>query len=212
MLSLFEKQLDGLIGLVDQGLRTVTQQSTQQDAYAGQEHVEILSERENQQSGALMRVNHVGEVCAQALYLGQAITARSDASRQHLLRAAAEEQKHLGWCEQRLAELGDHTSKLNPAFFAASALIGIVTGMLGDRISLGFVEATEDQVVEHLDRHLAQLPASDERSKEILQAIRSDELHHGESAIEAGGTQYPATIRQFMTVASKVMTTTTKYI
>lgn len=212
MFSLFEKKINELIGLVDNGLRTVSGHHGDGAEFKSTEEDTQLTDDDAKRSEALMRVNHVGEVCAQALYLGQALTARSDEARLRLLSAAEEEKAHLGWCEQRLEELEGSTSALSPVFYIASAGLGIATGLLGDRISLGFVEATEDQVVAHLDRHLADLPQSDSRSREILKAIRGDELSHGESALAAGGVKYPDAIRQFMTLASKVMTETTKRI
>lgn len=212
MFSLFEDKINQFIGLVDNGIRTMNGDYGEVSKFEGVEQLPELKDDERKRSEDLMRVNHVGEICAQALYLGQAITARSEEARQKLLHAADEERAHLNWCEQRLDELEGSTSVLGPLFYAASASLGMVTGLLGDRISLGFVEATEDQVVTHLDRHLAEIPPPDVRSKEILAAIRSDELAHGERALEAGGVKYPDAIRQFMTLASKVMTETTKRI
>ena len=212
MFGLFEDKINQFIGLVDNGIRTMNGDYGEVSEFEGVEQLPELKDDERKRSEDLMRVNHVGEICAQALYLGQALTARSEEARQKLLHAADEERAHLNWCEQRLDELEGSTSVLGPLFYAASASLGLVTGLLGDRISLGFVEATEDQVVAHLDRHLAEIPPPDVRSKEILAAIRSDELAHGERALEAGGVKYPDAIRQFMTLASKVMTETTKRI
>lgn len=212
MFRLFEDKINQFIGLIDNGLRTMSGDYGEASEFEGVEHQPQLTDDERKQSGDLIRVNHVGEICAQALYLGQAFTARSEEARHKLLRAADEERAHLSWCEQRLDELEGSTSVLGPLFYVASASLGLVTGMLGDRISLGFVEATEDQVVAHLDRHLAELPSPDVRSKEILIAIRDDELAHGERALDAGGVKYPDAIRRFMTLASKVMTETTKHV
>ncbi|MCY4656884.1 MAG: 2-polyprenyl-3-methyl-6-methoxy-1,4-benzoquinone monooxygenase [Gammaproteobacteria bacterium] len=212
MANPFEKKVTEIIGLVDQGFKTLSGQHGKQSTFPEQPVAPELTDVEKKQSGSLMRVNHVGEVCAQALYLGQALSARSDETRAKLLKAAEEEREHLGWCEQRLDELGENTSVLSPLFFIASAGLGAVTGFLGDRISLGFVEATEDQVVEHIDRHLEKMPSQDSRSQEMLESIRADERRHGESAIDAGGVPYPDAIRQIMTLASKVMTETTKHI
>ena len=212
MFSLFEDKINQFIGLVDNGIRTMNGDYGEVSEFEGVEKQPDLTDDERKRSEDLMRVNHVGEICAQALYLGQALTARSEEARQKLLHAADEERAHLNWCEQRLDELEGSTSVLGPFFYTASASLGLVTGLLGDRISLGFVEATEDQVVAHLDRHLAEIPPPDVRSKEILAAIRSDELAHGERALEAGGVKYPDAIRQFMTLASKLMTETTKRI
>ena len=212
MFSLFEDKINQVIGLIDNGLRTMSGDYGEAAEFEGVEQQPQLTDDERQRSEDLIRVNHVGEICAQALYLGQALTARSEEARHKLLRAAEEERAHLSWCEQRLDELDGSTSVLGPVFYVASAGLGAVTGMLGDRISLGFVEATEDQVVAHLDRHLAELPLPDVRSREILAAIRGDELAHGERALEVGGMKYPEAIRQFMTLASKVMTETTKHV
>jgi 3-demethoxyubiquinol 3-hydroxylase len=160
-------------------------------------------------AAGLMRVNHTGEICAQALYQGQAFTARDDAVRDSLRRAAAEETDHLVWCEARLAELGSGPSVLNPAFYALSFAMGAVTGLLGDRVSLGFVEATEDQVCRHLERHLDSLPAEDEKSREIVRRMHEDEARHGAEALAHGGSEFPEPVKQAMTLLSRVMTETT---
>lgn len=151
-----------------------------------------------QHSAGLMRVNHAGEVSAQALYRGQALTARNPATRQHLLAAAAEEAAHLRWCEERLKELGAQPSKLQPLWHAGSYAIGAVAGLAGDRWSLGFVHETEQQVAEHLSEHLQQLPAEDARSREILQRMREDETRHGAEAQAAGGVPLPRPLRHLM--------------
>ena len=212
MFSLIESKVNEFIELVDVGLRTLTGQYVNDSKFEGNTKDQKLSPMDAKKVGALMRVNHVGEVCAQGLYLGQSISAKSNEARRKLQRAAEEERKHLGWCAQRLEELDDSTSVLSPFFFASAAGLGVLTGLLGDRISLGFVEATEEQVVAHLDRHLEALPEHDLRSREILSAIRREELDHGERAIEAGGAKYPTTIRELMTLVSKLMTETTKHI
>lgn len=156
-----------------------------------------------------MRVNHCGEVCAQALYEGQAATARDPAVRAVLQEASAEERDHLVWCEQRLTALDAQPSVLNPAFYAASYAMGAVTGLLGDRASLGFVEATEDQVVRHLDRHLDELPDDDAASRAVLEQMRRDEERHGAAAIEAGGAVMGALGKAAMGLVARVMTFTT---
>ena len=212
MLELFESKINEIIGVIDQGLRSTSGHYGRKASFEGESDTGELSKSESKKSASLMRVNHVGEVCAQALYLGQALTAKSDAAKAGLLRAAEEEREHLGWCEQRLDELDGSTSILSPLFFVASAGVGAITGLLGDRISLGFVEATEDQVVEHLDRHIEALPEADHRSREILESIRQDEFKHGEKAIDSGGVRYPAYARQIMTLASRLMTETSKHI
>jgi ubiquinone biosynthesis monooxygenase Coq7 len=156
-----------------------------------------------------MRVNHTGEVCAQALYEGQAMVARDDRTRQALLAAAREENDHLAWCGERLGELGSGPSLLNPIFYAASYAMGAATGLFGDRVSLGFVEATEDQVCRHLESHLEALPEEDSRSRRIVEQMRSDEARHGENALEAGGMTFPPPVKTLMTLVSRVMTETT---
>jgi ubiquinone biosynthesis monooxygenase Coq7 len=168
-----------------------------------------LSESETRHVAGLMRINHTGEVCAQALYQGQALTARLPQVRQAMEQAADEEIDHLAWCEQRIRQLGSHTSVLNPLFYGLSFGIGASSGLISDRISLGFVAATEDQVCKHLDEHLGQLPAGDEKSRAILEQMREDEEQHSTAAIEAGGLRFPAPIKFGMSVVSKVMTKAT---
>jgi ubiquinone biosynthesis monooxygenase Coq7 len=168
-----------------------------------------LSESETRHVAGLMRINHTGEVCAQALYQGQALTARLPQVRQAMEQAADEEIDHLAWCEQRIRQLGSHTSVLNPLFYGLSFGIGASAGLISDRISLGFVAATEDQVCKHLDEHLGQLPAGDEKSRAILEQMREDEEQHSTAAIEAGGLRFPAPIKFGMSVVSKVMTKAT---
>ena len=153
-----------------------------------------------------MRVNHAGEVAAQALYRGQALVARNPELREQLLDAAREERAHLDWCEQRLAELGDRPSRLQPLWFAGSFAMGAVAGALGDRWNLGFVEETERQVVEHLDGHLERLPAQDERSRAVVHAMRADEARHGEAARRAGARALPRIAREAMRRVARLMT------
>ncbi|MND42528.1 2-nonaprenyl-3-methyl-6-methoxy-1,4-benzoquinol hydroxylase [compost metagenome] len=168
-----------------------------------------LSEEDARHVAGLMRVNHTGEVCAQALYQGQALTARLPEVRAAMEHAADEEVDHLAWCEQRIRELGSRPSVLNPIFYGLSFGVGAVAGLISDRVSLGFVAATEDQVCKHLDEHLEQLPAEDARSRAILEQMRTDEEQHATSAIEAGGLRFPAPVKFGMTLLSKVMTKTT---
>ena len=168
-----------------------------------------LTESETRHVAGLMRINHTGEVCAQALYQGQALTARLPHVRQAMERAADEEVDHLAWCEQRIRQLGSHTSVLNPLFYGLSFGIGASAGLISDRISLGFVAATEDQVCKHLDEHLGQLPAGDDKSRAILEQMREDEGQHSTAAIEAGGLRFPAPIKFGMSLMSKVMTKAT---
>jgi ubiquinone biosynthesis monooxygenase Coq7 len=159
-----------------------------------------------------MRVNHSGELAAQALYHGQALIARSETTREMLLAAARSESDHLGWCEVRLRELGARTSLLNPLWYLGSFAIGAATALLGDRASLGFVAETERQVEGHLDGHLGRLPAADTRSRAILQAMRAEEIAHGASATAAGGSALPTPVRALMRHTARVMTGTAYWI
>ena len=171
-----------------------------------------LSETERNRAAGLMRVNHSGEVSAQALYQGQALTAKLEEVRASMERAAMEENDHLAWTEQRLNELGSHKSLLNPVWYAGSFAIGAIAGTLGDRWSLGFVAETEHQVIRHLDNHLAELPKQDLRSRQILEQMKQDEAHHATVALEGGGSPLPGPVKKLMTAMSKVMTTSAYYI
>lgn len=164
-----------------------------------------LADAERREAARLMRVNHAGEVAAQGLYHGQALTARNPETRRHLLEAAEEEQRHLQWCESRLAELGDAPSRLRPLWYAGSVAMGAAAGLFGDRWSLGFVAETERQVSEHLDEHLQRLPTQDDRSRQILQAMRADEQRHGREAEDRGGAPLPAPVRGLMRRVARVM-------
>ena len=208
---------DRLISGVDDRLRQLAGHSSQSPtasrpspALAHQEPP--LSARERDHAGSLMRVNHTGEVCAQALYQGQALTARSEATRHNLLAAAQEEADHLAWCETRLQELDAKPSRLNPLFYAASFALGAVTAVAGDKVSLGFVHATEERVAGHLRAHLKALPSEDRKSQLILQQMLADEERHGEEALALGGQEFSRPIKDVMTLASQVMTRTTYWI
>jgi ubiquinone biosynthesis monooxygenase Coq7 len=163
-------------------------------------------------AGALLRVDHVGEVCAQALYLAQSITARSDALRDQMERAAADEEDHLAWTAQRLQELGDRPSLLNPLWYAGAFAIGLLAGRAGDRWSLGFIVETERQVEAHLAGHLDDLPRSDLRSRELLEQMKRDEARHGHEARHAGAAELPRPVRELMRVAARVMTRTAYHV
>lgn len=167
-----------------------------------------LTEAQRREAAALMRVNHVGEVCAQALYQAQALTARSEELRAAMNAAARDEVDHLAWTQQRLEELRDHRSLLNPLWYAGAFGIGLLAGRLGDRVSLGFVVETERQVEEHLAGHLARLPAADQRSRAIVDAMKADEQRHADHAAAAGGLPLPLPVRWLMRGAAKVMTVT----
>jgi 3-demethoxyubiquinol 3-hydroxylase len=171
-----------------------------------------LSDSDRRESAALMRVNHAGEVAAQALYHGQALVSRSTATKQLLLKAAHEEADHLAWCETRLKELDSRPSLLNPLWYCGSFAIGALAAATGDRTSLGFVVETERQVEGHIDEHLARLPADDVRSRAILNVMRTDEIEHGATAKSAGASELPAPVRALMRHVAKVMTTAAHWI
>ncbi|MDA0977500.1 MAG: 2-polyprenyl-3-methyl-6-methoxy-1,4-benzoquinone monooxygenase [Proteobacteria bacterium] len=202
--------LDRTIIHFDRALRTLSgvRQSDRPNPAAGLPDPAI-SPAERRQAGRLMRVNHCGEICAQALYLGQGLTADNDATRHEMERAAREEQDHLAWCEDRLEELDTHTSYLNPLFFGLSFAGGLVSGLMGNRVNLGFVAATEEQVVRHLDSHLQQLPETDTRSRAIIEQMKADEDQHRTTALRHGGVDFPAPVKRLMTLLSRTMTRTT---
>ena len=170
-----------------------------------------LSPTDKKHVAGLMRINHTGEVCAQALYQGQALTAKLDNVKKSMTKAAEEEIDHLGWCELRLKELETQTSFLNPAWYALSLSIGALAGLAGDKWSLGFVVETEKQVTKHLESHIEQLPKTDIKSLKILQQMVIDETAHATMAHEAGGIELPLLIKTLMTVMSKIMTKTSYY-
>ena len=167
---------------------------------------QVLDEVERRRSARLMRVNHAGEVAAQALYRGQALTARNAEAATAMSQAAAEENDHLAWCEQRIAELGGHVSLLNPLWYAGSFLIGVTAGALGDRTSLGFLSETERQVESHLRDHLDRLPAADGRSRAIVEQMQHDEVAHGAKAETLGAAALPGWVKAAMRLTSRLMT------
>jgi ubiquinone biosynthesis monooxygenase Coq7 len=171
-----------------------------------------LTEIEKKQVSALMRVNHTGEVCAQALYSGQALTAKNAATHSAMQQAAREETEHLAWCESRIHELGGRTSMLNPLFYAGSFTLGAIAGALGDKWSLGFLEETENQVGAHLASHLAQLPEADEKTRKIIEQMQLDEAHHANEAHQLGAAELPAPAKFLMQQMSKLMTKTTYHL
>ncbi len=166
-----------------------------------------MSETERREAGALMRVNHVGEVCAQALYTAQAVVARDPALRAHFIEAAHEETDHLAWTRQRLDDLGARPSLLNPIWYAGAFGLGLVAGRLGDPLSLGFVAETERQVEAHLDSHLDRLPPADSASRAVVEQMKLDEARHAAQAVDAGAAELPAPAKALMRMASRVMTT-----
>ena len=206
--------LDDALRVADTALRAIfTQPHASRGCPTVPELPTELSAAEKKQSAALMRVNHVGEVCAQALYTAQALATDDPALRQHLSQAAQEETDHLAWTRQRLDELGGRTSLLNPLWYAGAFGLGLVTGKLGgDRVSLGFVVETERQVEAHLQSHLARLPAGDHASRAIVAQMQQDEARHGAEAQQAGGIPLPGPLRLLMRGAGKVMTGTAHYV
>lgn len=224
--------LDSLIGAADRALRAVfapahgarpvpdtLQQSMSPGAPTNSAESQgaapalpELNDGERRHAAGLMRVNHAGEIAAQALYHGQALVARSHATRELLLRAAREETDHLAWCETRLQELGSQPSLLNPLWYCGSFTIGALAALTGDPTSLGFVVETERQVEGHLDDHLQRLPPGDTRSRAILQTMRADEINHGTAALAAGAVELPRPARALMREVARVMTSTAYWI
>ncbi|WP_250461438.1 2-polyprenyl-3-methyl-6-methoxy-1,4-benzoquinone monooxygenase [Microbulbifer litoralis] len=200
--------IDRLLLQADRALRTLSPGTPchGRQSPAGAEPEAELSDAERRHAAGLMRVNHSGEVCAQALYQGQALTARLPEVRGEMEKAADEEIDHLAWCEQRLAELDSRPSLLNPLWYGLSFGLGAAAGKVGDRVSLGFVAATEEQVCKHLESHLQQLPAQDRRSRAVVEQMRIDEEEHGHAALEAGGARFPAPVKGLMTLVSRAMT------
>jgi 3-demethoxyubiquinol 3-hydroxylase len=205
--------LDRLIIGFDKGLRAVFAPAQSLRPVPGETISEPeLSGPERELAAALMRVNHAGEICAQALYQGQALTARNSGARQALEQAAREETEHLAWTERRIDELGGRKSVLNPLWYAGSFAIGAAAGLLGDRWNLGFLAETERQVVAHLEGHLERLPAADRKSRAIIEQMRDDEARHATSASRQGGGELPRPARSAMRFSSKVMTGTAFWI
>ncbi|MDE2275326.1 MAG: 2-polyprenyl-3-methyl-6-methoxy-1,4-benzoquinone monooxygenase [Burkholderiales bacterium] len=201
-------RVDTLIASIDNALRTMAGAvHAARPSPAAAIPPDALGADDRHRSGALMRVNHVGEICAQALYQAQALTARTPALRQQMLQAAREETDHLAWTQQRLAELGSHASWLNPLWYAGAFGIGLVAGRLGDAVSLGFVVETERQVEQHLAGHLDRLPAGDARSRAIVEVMQHDERRHADAAAAVGAAALPAPVRWAMRGAARVMTT-----
>jgi len=171
-----------------------------------------LDEAARRHAAGLMRVNHAGEVAAQALYQGHALAVRSPSVREHMLAAAAEERSHLAWCEDRLRELGERPSRLDPLWYAGSFAIGAIAGLAGDRWALGFVEETEKQVSEHLTGHLDKLPEEDAKSRAIVEAMRADEERHGAEAVAAGAQPLPRPVQELMRGVARIMTRSAYWI
>jgi ubiquinone biosynthesis monooxygenase Coq7 len=206
--------IDALVGELDAALRTmagVAADGGRTGPAAGVPD-EGLSQTDRDRAAQLMRVNHAGEIAAQALYRGQALVARDAGLRDELLRAAGEEHDHLRWCAARTRELGAEVSRLTPAWYAGSLAIGVAAGLAGDRVSLGFLAETERQVTEHLDGHLGRLPGPDRRSRAIVTQMRADEAEHRRNALARGGVGLPAPVRLGMRLAARFMTVTARFL
>lgn len=207
--------LDGFIAEVDAVIRTLippAKRASNRPSPGDSIPDSALNVAERSHVAGLMRVNHAGEVCAQALYRGQALTAKLTHIKQQMNQAAAEETDHLAWCEQRLNELGSKPSLLNPLWYGGSLLMGAVAGIAGDPVSLGFVAETERQVSTHLQEHLSRLPAQDKKTSAIIARMQDDEAHHADDAIAAGAVELPEFIKTLMSVVSKLMTQSSYYI
>ena len=205
---------DKMISHFDHALRTVVGKplvTTRQNP-AQNVPVSELNTKEKQQVAGLMRVNHAGEVAAQGLYQGHMLTARTDKTRVDMEQSAQEENDHLAWCEARLEELDSHKSYLSPAWYAGSLLIGMAAGLAGDKWSLGFVEETEQQVTDHLERHQEQLPEQDLKTAAIINQMKIDETQHAEKANQAGAQALPEVIRKLMQITAKIMTSTAYHV
>jgi ubiquinone biosynthesis monooxygenase Coq7 len=207
--------VDQLIATADRALRTVGMTSVAGRPYPGAVPSEGSAELNAEQragAAALMRVNHVGEVCAQALYEAQALGTPDPRLREAFAAAAREEVDHLAWTERRIAELGGRTSLLNPLWYCGAFAIGLLAARMGDRLSLGFMAETEKQVEQHLQGHLERLPATDAASRAVVEQMREDEVRHGQAAMTLGGVELPLPARLAMRVAARVMTTTAHYL
>lgn len=199
---------DQFIGQFDSALRSLTrgtQPPMRPSPAAGMATTELDTQQQRHAAG-LMRVNHSGEVCAQGLYQGQALTARLSDTREAMNTAAQEEVDHLAWCEKRLSELKARPSLLNPLWYGLSFGLGAAAGLVGDKVSLGFVAATEEGVCKHLEEHLTSLPAADHKSRAIVNQMLVDERHHEQTALAAGGVNLPAPIKALMRITAKAMT------
>ena len=205
-------KLDQIITTFDLGLRTVFASPHAARPYPGSGPEADLGEAERARAAALMRVNHVGEVCAQALYAGQALTAQNEQVRAELDQAAKEETDHLAWCEQRIVELGGRKSLLNPLWFGGAFALGAAAGLLGDKWNLGFLAETERQVEAHLDGHLQQLPEADAKSRAVVEQMKTDEARHAQTAVDHGGAPLPSPVKWAMRLAADVMRQTASRI
>ena len=205
--------IDTVITEFDKGLRAVFARAQSVRAHPDAALAESeLTVEQKRHVAAVMRVNHTGEVCAQALYNGQALTAHNAETAQSLKQASAEETEHLAWCKKRIKQLGGRTSVLNPVWYAGSFALGALAGVLGDKWSLGFLAETEHQVGRHLQSHLQKLPQADKKSRAIVQQMQQDEAHHADSAVAQGAAVLPAPVQMAMQLSSKLMTKTTYWL
>ena len=206
--------IDKLIVQFDRGLRTLNGiiETTERQNPAADIEDAPLTEKECKHSAGLMRVNHVGEICAQALYEGQALTAKSEQVKEKMQHAAMEENDHLQWCEDRLKELSSRTSYLNPFWYVSSFAMGAIAGAIGDKWSLGFVVETEHQVEEHLNGHLDELPKNDNKSRAIVEQMKADEIKHANMAQESGAANLPDVVKKLMRIKAKVMTSSAYWL
>ncbi len=205
--------IDRLIIEFDKALRTVFAPARTRRPQPGEELGDVdLTVKEQRHAAALMRVNHCGEICAQALYQGQALTSRDPGIRQALEQAAWEETEHLNWTERRIDELGGRKSLLNPLWYTGSLALGVIAGKFGDAWNLGFLAETERQVERHLDDHLGRLPAGDRKSWAILEQMKQDEIRHADTAVRLGARELPGPVKLAMRLSSRVMTTAAYYV
>jgi len=204
---------ESLIVHFDRALRTVFASAASRRAHPDEGLAEVeMTEAERRHAAGLMRINHSGEVCAQALYQGQALTARNPEAARALIEASEEETEHLAWCERRLEELGSRKSLLNPLWYAGSFGLGVLAGALGDKWNLGFLAETERQVEGHLNTHLDWLPAQDARSRAIVEQMKAGEIKHADTALAHGGAELPAPVKQTMQFTSKILTKTVYWV
>ncbi len=212
-MSIDHTPVDRALALADRALKTLAGRPPASrpypaDAVVDDVHAEPMTDTERDEAAALMRVNHVGEICAQALYEAQALGTPDAQLRETFMHAAREEADHLAWTQRRIEELGGRTSLLNPVWYAGAFGIGLLAARLGDRVSLGFMAETERQVEQHLESHLDRLPTSDSASRAIVEQMKIDEVTHGQTALQLGGVELPAPVRLAMRLAARVMTTT----
>lgn len=205
--------IDQVINTFDGAMRTIFAEARPSRARPDASiKEEVITDKQKQEVVALMRINHVGEVCAQALYSGQALTSRNPQIVSALQHAASEETDHLAWCESRIKELGGRKSFLNPVWYMGSFTLGAVAGAIGDKWNLGFLAETEQQVSAHLSSHLKKLPIEDVKTRSIIEQMQADEMSHAQEAVNLGAAKLPVTIKKLMKISSKIMTSTAYYV